>query len=47
MRALELVRQWPRPAPAFVVSARIRTQQDAHRSLGLRVKQRARGLRGK
>jgi hypothetical protein len=41
MKALELVRKWPRPAPAFVVATRLHMQPDAHRALGLRVKRRA------
>jgi hypothetical protein len=41
MKALELVRKWPRSAaPAFVVATRLHTQPDAHRALGLRVKHR-------
>ena len=45
MKALELVRKWPRSGPAFVVATRLRTQPNAHRALGLRVKHRARALR--
>jgi len=45
MKALELVRKWPGPAPAFVVATRLHTQPDAHRALELRVKHRRRALR--
>jgi hypothetical protein len=38
MKALELLRNWPSPEPAFVVTVRLRNQRDAHRTLGLRIR---------